>query len=238
MCAIFYTKYFQDIHDVVHNSLMLSPRGHKQLSSSQSNSMKNLHHQQHHSPAISQKHSHSQQNMTFDQQTLMQQHQQAINQHHLMSNFQQDMKSRSVSRLPGIKWEILNSFSSFHFFDFTNYFFSVYPSQNDDTLQIPVGNSTGSLPDLTLVHYQQSPLSTPIDLEHEQLIAVNTVRIKSVIKFWKLVLICWFCVLELILFNANDDIQPVTKSGTATNLSPDAKSATAAANSVKQSREL
>ena len=51
---------------------------------------------------------------------------------------------------------------------------SVYPSQNDDTLQIPIGNSTGSLPDLTLVHYQQSPLSSPLDLEHDQLIAVSS----------------------------------------------------------------
>lgn len=99
---------FQDIHNNVHNSLMLSPRAHKRLSSSQSNSMKNLHHQQQQSPTMSQQHSHSQQNMpqsTFDQQ-IMQQHQQAINQHHLMNNLQQDMKSRSVSRLPGIKWVI------------------------------------------------------------------------------------------------------------------------------------
>lgn len=65
----------------------------------------------------------------------------------------------------------------------------MYPSQNDDTLQIPVGNSTGSLPDLTLVHYQQSPLSTPIDLEHEQLIAVNTVRTTSKMMFLKPILI-------------------------------------------------
>ncbi|CAO1381447.1 unnamed protein product [Diamesa serratosioi] len=89
-------------------------------------------------------HSHSQQNMTMlNQHSLMQQ---TLNQQHLqMNNLQQDMKSRSVSRLPGI---------------------SIYPSGNDDTLQIPIGNSTGSLPDLTLVHFQ-SPLSTPLDLEHD-----------------------------------------------------------------------
>jgi Transducer of regulated CREB activity middle domain len=165
---------------------MLSPRAHKRLSSSQSNSMKNLHQQQQHSPTMSQQHSHSQQNMpqsTFEQQTLMQQHQQAINQHHLMNNLQ-DMKSRSVSRLPGIKLEnFFNRFTRLNVNIFF-FFFSVYPSQNEDTLQIPVGNSTGSLPDLTLVHYQQSPLSTPLDLEHDQLAAVtsssfNTVRSKN-----------------------------------------------------------
>lgn len=100
------TKYFQDIHNNVHNSLMLSPRAHKRLPSSQSNgNLKNLHHQQQQSPPMNHQHSHSQQNMsqsTFEQQ-IMQQHQQAINQQHLMNNLQQDMKSRSVSRLPGIK---------------------------------------------------------------------------------------------------------------------------------------
>lgn len=162
---------------------MLSPRAHKRLSSSQSNSMKNLHHQQQHSPTMSQQHSHSQQNMqqTFNQQSLIHQHQQqAINQQHLvMNNLQQDMKSRSVSRLPGIKW--VDRFVWFAFqLNFPS-ICSVYQSQTDDTLQIPVGNSTGSLPDLTLVHYQQSPLSQPLDLEQEQLNAVssssfNTVR--------------------------------------------------------------
>lgn len=57
---------------------------------------------------------------------------------------------------------------------------SVYPSQNDDTLQIPIGTSTGSLPDLTLVHYQQSPISTPLDLEHDQLIAVTSSSFNTV----------------------------------------------------------
>lgn len=95
---------FQDIHSNVHNTLMLSPRAQKRLSSSQS-SMKNLHHQQQQSPTMSQQHSHSQQNMqqsTFNQQPLI--HQQTINQQHLtMNNLQQDIKSRSASRLPGIK---------------------------------------------------------------------------------------------------------------------------------------
>lgn len=105
-CAnINFIYYFKDIHNNVHSSLMLSPRAHKRLSTSQSNSMKNLH-QQHQN--INQQHSHSQQNMNQasmlnQQQTLMQQHQ-ALNQQHLaMNNLQQDMKSRSVSRLPGIK---------------------------------------------------------------------------------------------------------------------------------------
>ena len=50
----------------------------------------------------------------------------------------------------------------------------MYPlSQNNELLQIPVGNSTGSLPDLTLVHFQQSPISNPID-PHDQLIAVTS----------------------------------------------------------------
>lgn len=56
--------------------------------------------------------------------------------------------------------------------------FSIYPSGNDDTLQIPIGNSTGSLPDLTLVHFQ-SPLSTPLDLEHDHQVtsSFNTVSL-------------------------------------------------------------
>ena len=57
----------------------------------------------------------------------------------------------------------------------------IYPSQNDELLQIPVGSSTGSLPDLTLVHFQQSPLSNPLD-PHE-LIAVTTVSPIYPIKF-------------------------------------------------------
>ena len=53
------------------------------------------------------------------------------------------------------------------------FYFSIYPSGNDDTLQIPIGNSTGSLPDLTLVHFQ-SPLSTPLDLEHDHQLTVTS----------------------------------------------------------------
>ena len=83
---------------------MLSPRAQKRLSSSQSNSMKNLHHQ-HQNHSMNQQHSHSQQNMQqttlLAQQTLMQQ-QNFPQQHLVMNNLQQDMKSRSVSRLPGI----------------------------------------------------------------------------------------------------------------------------------------
>lgn len=93
--------YFQDES---HNSLMLSPRGPRRISNSQSNSMKNLHHQQ--QSTMSQQHSHSQQNMQqspFNQQSIIHQHQQNVQQHLAMSTLQQDMKSRSVSRLPGIK---------------------------------------------------------------------------------------------------------------------------------------
>ncbi|XP_070508169.1 CREB-regulated transcription coactivator 1-like isoform X2 [Chironomus tepperi] len=143
----------QEIHNNV-QSLMLSPRAQKRLSSSQSNSMKNLHHQ-HQNNSMNQQHSHSQQNMQqttlLAQQTLMQQQQNIPQQHLVMNNLQQDMKSRSVSRLPGIP---------------------IYPSQNDELLQIPVGSSTGSLPDLTLVHFQQSPLSNPLD-PHELIAVTN-----------------------------------------------------------------
>lgn len=93
---------------------MLSPRAQKRISASQSNSMKNLHQQHlhhhhttnnsgHQTPTqLNQQHSHSQQNMTMlNQQSLMQQ---TLNQQHLqMNNLQHDMKSRSVSRLPGIR---------------------------------------------------------------------------------------------------------------------------------------
>lgn len=68
------------------------------------------------------------------------------------------------------------------------FFFSssrIHPTQNNDTLQIPIGNSTGSLPDLTLVHYQQSPLSNPLDLENEHIIAVTNGTFNSVRLFFR-----------------------------------------------------
>lgn len=43
---------------------------------------------------------------------------------------------------------------------------SIYPSAHDNSIQIPIGNNTGSLPDLTSVHFP-SPLHTPIDQEHD-----------------------------------------------------------------------
>lgn len=88
---------------------MLSPRAHKRLSNSQSGSMKNLH-KQNPNQSINQQHSHSQQNMPqatlLAQQTLVQQ--QNVPQHLIMNNLQQDMKSRSVSRLPGIPYVMMN----------------------------------------------------------------------------------------------------------------------------------
>lgn len=44
--------------------------------------------------------------------------------------------------------------------------FSIHPSAHDNSVQIPIGNNTGSLPDLTSVHFP-SPLHTPIDQEHD-----------------------------------------------------------------------
>jgi hypothetical protein len=68
--------------------------------------MKNLHHQQQ-NQTLNQQHSHSQQNMQqsalLTHQALMHQQQNIPQQHLLMNNLQQDMKSRSVSRLPGIQ---------------------------------------------------------------------------------------------------------------------------------------
>lgn len=43
---------------------------------------------------------------------------------------------------------------------------SIHPSAHDNSIQIPIGNNTGSLPDLTSVHFP-SPLHTPIDQEHD-----------------------------------------------------------------------
>lgn len=127
---------------------MLSPRARNRMSTSQSNSMKNIHqphnmHHNHQHPQLSQSHSHQNINpaMYNHQHQAMQLSLQQQQQLNSSINNIQDIKSRSVSRLPGI---------------------NVYPSQNDDTLQIPIGSSTGSLPDLTLVHFQ-SPISTPID---------------------------------------------------------------------------
>lgn len=44
--------------------------------------------------------------------------------------------------------------------------FSIYPSSHDNSIQIPIGNNTGSLPDLTSVHFP-SPLHNPIDQEQD-----------------------------------------------------------------------
>lgn len=45
------------------------------------------------------------------------------------------------------------------------FFFSIYPSHNEPgAVQIPIGNNTGSLPDLTSFHFP-SPLPTPLDQE-------------------------------------------------------------------------
>lgn len=84
---------------------MLSPRAHKRLPNSQSGSIKSLNKQ---NQSLNQQHSHSQQNMPQAtlQQTLVQQ--QNISQHLIMNNLQQDMKSRSVSRLPGIPYVHFN----------------------------------------------------------------------------------------------------------------------------------
>lgn len=96
---------FQDIHN---NSLILSPRAQKRLlSGSQSNSMKDIHHQQQqHQQNSTLNHNQNLQNInqaTFNAQSPMVQ-QQILNQPHLiLSNLQQDNKSRSHSRLPGIK---------------------------------------------------------------------------------------------------------------------------------------
>lgn len=46
------------------------------------------------------------------------------------------------------------------------YFISIYPSSHDNSIQIPIGNNTGSLPDLTSVHFP-SPLHNPIDQEQD-----------------------------------------------------------------------
>ncbi|XP_055677784.1 CREB-regulated transcription coactivator 1 isoform X2 [Lutzomyia longipalpis] len=43
---------------------------------------------------------------------------------------------------------------------------NIHPSAHDNSIQIPIGNNTGSLPDLTSVHFP-SPLHTPIDQEHD-----------------------------------------------------------------------
>lgn len=48
---------------------------------------------------------------------------------------------------------------------FVNFFlFSIYPSSQPPGQQIPIGNNTGSLPDLSNVHFP-SPLHTPLDQE-------------------------------------------------------------------------
>lgn len=51
-------------------------------------------------------------------------------------------------------------------FHFCELFCSIYPSAHDNSVQIPIGNNTGSLPDLTSVHFP-SPLHTPLDQEHD-----------------------------------------------------------------------
>lgn len=48
------------------------------------------------------------------------------------------------------------------------FIFSIYPTEEDNSVgqmgHMPIASNTGSLPDLTVVHFQ-SPLTTPIDAE-------------------------------------------------------------------------
>lgn len=90
------------------------------------------------------------------------------------------LESSNLLALIGFAWLwklMRNTIASLLFFFSSS---RIHPTQNNDTLQIPIGNSTGSLPDLTLVHYQQSPLSNPLDLENEHIIAVTNGTFNSV----------------------------------------------------------
>ena len=54
---------------------------------------------------------------------------------------------------------------------------SIYPSQQEPgTVQIPIGNNTGSLPDLTSFHFPP-PLPTPLDQEDPSSSPYSTVSI-------------------------------------------------------------
>lgn len=53
------------------------------------------------------------------------------------------------------------------FFFFFNNFRSIYTSIHDNPAQIPIGNNTGSLPDLPALMQYGTPLPTPIDNEHD-----------------------------------------------------------------------
>lgn len=84
----------------------------------------------------------------------------------LSLNDNRPRSSCGLPRLPGIKY----AESAYGFLHWTNslYLFehSIYPSAHDNTVQIPIANNTGSLPDLTSVHFP-SPLHTPLDHEHD-----------------------------------------------------------------------
>lgn len=95
--------HLQDIHN---NSTILSPRAQKRLlSSSQSNSMKDIHHHQQQQQSSSMNQNLQNINLaTLSAQQSPMVQQQILNQSHLLlGNLQQDNKSRSHSRLPGIK---------------------------------------------------------------------------------------------------------------------------------------
>lgn len=49
-------------------------------------------------------------------------------------------------------------------FNINDIIFSIYPTHDSGSLQIPIGNNTGSLPDLTSVHFP-APLLTTLDQE-------------------------------------------------------------------------
>lgn len=57
----------------------------------------------------------------------------------------------------------LNEFCEFVLFFFL-FVSSIYPSSQPPGPQTPIGNNTGSLPDLSTVHFP-SPLHTPLDQE-------------------------------------------------------------------------
>ena len=60
---------------------------------------------------------------------------------------------------------------------------SIYPSQQEPgTVQIPIGNNTGSLPDLTSFHFPP-PLPTPLDQEDPSSSPYSTVSVNLLSSF-------------------------------------------------------
>lgn len=88
--------------------------------------------------------------------------------------------SCDIPRVPGIQYE--HSVATY-FAKIITLTFSIYPSAHDPGMvQIPIGNNTGSLPDLTNMDFT-SPIHAPLDQDQDNSSPYSSVSTTALSKF-------------------------------------------------------